>query len=163
MPGGGTALGFAYFAAAKFIGYTAFCHWIIEPRALAASSPTLPSSTLSISTNAIEVAELPSAFHAGAARTAIGVAAGSASGLLIFSGFLDHLGNDTVAISIFFALLIPIRILEWRLLLWWMYREFPFASSTRWKLVTFGIVTSFALDALGMFTAFVMPGGIWIC
>ncbi len=34
MPAGGTAIGFAYFAVAKFLGYTAFCQWVVEPRIL---------------------------------------------------------------------------------------------------------------------------------
>ena len=156
MPGGGTPLGFAYFAAAKFIGYSAFCRWVIEPRAAAFHSR-------SHITDATAFAELPSAFKAGAARTAIGILAGTASGLLLFHGFLDHLGNSAMPVVIFFALLIPIRVFEWRLLLWWMYREFPFTLPTRLMLIGFGILTSFALDVIGILAAFVIPGGAWIC
>jgi len=154
MPGGGTPLGFAYFAAAKFIGYTAFCRWVIEPRAV--------SSPFSI-TDAIASVQPPSAFKAGAARTAIGILAGTVSGLLLFYGFLDHLGNSAMPVVIFFALLIPIRVIEWRLLLWWMYRDFPFTRRARGILVTLGILASFTLDAIGIAAAFVVPGGAWIC
>ena len=154
MPGGGTPLGFAYFAAAKFIGYTAFCRWAIEPRAVA--------SSFSIA-DVIASVQPPSAFKAGAARTAIGILAGTVSGLLLFYGFLDRLGNSMTPLVIFFALLVPIRVLEWRLLLWWIYRDFPFTRRTRGVLVTFGILTSFVLDAIGIAAAFVIPGGAWIC
>jgi len=44
-----------------------------------------------------------------------------------------------------------------------MYRQFPISSNTRGKLITFGILVSFALDAIGILGAFVLPGGIWIC
>jgi hypothetical protein len=44
-----------------------------------------------------------------------------------------------------------------------MYREFPFSPGTRGRLVTLGILTSFALDAIGILAALVIPGGIWIC
>lgn len=161
MPGGPAPFGFAYFAAAKFIGYTAFCRWVIEPRITA----SLPGSDYSSThfADAIAFSEPRSAFQAGAARTAIGIIAGTASGLLLFSGFLDHLHSERLAFAIFFALLIPIRIFEWRLLLWWMYREFPLASRSRAIVISFGIVTSFALDAVGFFAAFAIPGGAWIC
>jgi len=161
MPAGGTAIGFAYFAVAKFLGYTAFCRWVIEPRAITAGSAPLPASTPR--SGETETLEVPSAFQAGAARTLIGLAAGSVSGLLIFSGFLDHLHNDGLSMFIFFALLVPIRIGEWWFLLWWMYREFPIDPNTRGRLITFGILVSFALDAIGILAAFVLPGGIWIC
>jgi hypothetical protein len=45
MSAGPAAGGFAYFAIAKFIGYTAFCRWVIEPRLY--ENATLPASALS--------------------------------------------------------------------------------------------------------------------
>ena len=93
----------------------------------------------------------------------IGIVAGTASGLILFSGFLDHLHSDATRMAIFFGLLVPIRVVEWQLLLWWMYREFPFPRRTRAMLITFGILTSFVLDAIGIAAAFVIPGRAWIC
>jgi len=161
MPAGPAPGGFAYFAIAKFIRYTAFCRWMIEPRAIASVPVCDYSSTHFADSTAF--ADPPSAFQAGAARTVIGVLVGSVVGLSIFSGLLDRLPSNQTTTLIFFALLVPIRILEWRFLLWWMYREFPFSPGTRGRLVTLGILTSFALDAIGILAALVIPGGIWIC
>jgi hypothetical protein len=44
-----------------------------------------------------------------------------------------------------------------------MYRDYPLSSNTRGKLITYGILASFALDAIGTLAALVLPGGIWIC
>jgi len=161
MPAGGTAVGFAYFAVAKFLGYTAFCRWVIEPRLL--KSIATPSPTSFLFPAAVISPRLPSEFQAGAARTVIGVGAGTLAGLSFFSGIpgLDRHG-DIVTI-IFFALLVPIRVGEWWFLLWWMYRDFPLSSNTRGRIITYGILVSFALDAVGILAAFFLPGGVWIC
>ena len=161
MPAGGTAVGFAYFAVAKFLGYTAFCRWVIEPRLLkstATSSPTISRSPADVTS-----AEPPSALQAGAARTVIGIAAGALAGLSFFSGIPGLENHGAIVTIIFFALLVPIRIGEWWFLLWWMYRDFPLSNNTRGTIITFGILVSFALDAIGILAAFVLPGGIWIC
>jgi hypothetical protein len=162
MPAGGTALGFAYFAVSKFLGYTAFCRWVIEPRLLASAVSTASASTLLPPEDDLSV-NFPSAFQAGAARTLIGILAGSLAGLLFFSGIPGLNNESNWPTIIFFALLIPIRIGEWWFLLWWMYRDFPTLPDTRGRLITFGILVSFALDAIGILAAFLMPGGIWIC
>ncbi|MBS1802668.1 MAG: hypothetical protein JST28_04845 [Acidobacteria bacterium] len=134
---------------------------MIEPRAIASASVSDYSSVHFADSTAF--ADPPSAFQAGAARTVIGVLVGSVAGLSIFSGLLDRLPSNQTTTLIFLALLVPIRILEWRFLLWWMYREFPFSSGTRRKIITLGILVSFALDVIGIFAALVIPGGIWIC
>lgn len=82
MSAGPAAGGFAYFAIAKFIGYTAFCRWVIEPRLY--ENATLPASALSAQPP--DSLQPVSAFQAGAARTVIGVLAGALAGLLYFSG-----------------------------------------------------------------------------
>lgn len=159
MPAGGTAVGFAYFAVAKFLGYTAFCRWVIEPRV---AQRAIVPSTLFPSEELVS-AKLPSAFEAGAARTVVGLVAGAPASLVFFFGIPGINKDSSLLTVIFFALLVPIRIGEWWFLLWWMYREFPLAFAARGRIITFGILVSFALDAIGIFAAFVLPGGIWIC
>jgi hypothetical protein len=39
----------------------------------------------------------------------------------------------------------------------------PFKEALGWKLITFGLLVSFALDAVGIIAAFVFPGGMWVC
>jgi len=56
-----------------------------------------------------------------------------------------------------------VRVFEWWLLLRWIYRGFPLNRRQRNGLIAGGIVTSFALDALGIAAAFVLPGGMWVC
>ena len=136
-------MGFAYFAVAKFLGYTTFCRWVIERRLL--MSMAAPSPTSLLPPTEVISAKLPSEFQAGAARTVIGVTAGALAGLAFFSGIpgLDH--HSGIVTIIFFALLVPIRIGEWWFLLWWMYRDFPLSSNMRGRIITFGILVSFAL------------------
>lgn len=147
MPAGPEPLGFAYFAATKLVGYTAFCRWAIEPQ-LYKMEGALPP--------------IPSAWKAGAVRTGIGVAIGVTVGLAFWSvpWFATH---DFVATPLFFSLLIPIRIFEWWLLLRWIYGHFQLSRLQRNSLIAGGIATSFALDAVGVFTAIVVPGGMWVC
>jgi hypothetical protein len=71
--------------------------------------------------------------------------------------------HDSFAIGFFFAMLLPVRVLEWRLLLRWICGKFSFSRHQQVGLVTGGIATSFALDVAGIFLAFVMPGGMWVC
>jgi hypothetical protein len=91
------------------------------------------------------------------------VLAGALAGLLYFSGIRALNNGSGLVTYLFFALLVPIRICEWWFLLWWMYRDYPLSSNTRGKLITYGILASFALDAIGTLAALVLPGGIWIC
>jgi len=50
MPAGGTTMGFVYFAAAKYAGYTAYCRWAIQPQIQTESAdqekslPAIPSA-----------------------------------------------------------------------------------------------------------------------
>jgi len=173
MPAGPSELGFAYFLAAKFAGYTAFCHWVAGPRIAAltgSESRLVPASTsplgaaLADSGNEAQsstVPTIPSAAKAGVVRTLIGLAAGAMVGL----GFwrIPPLANFDLATPVFFALLVPVRVGEWALLYWWIYKIHPFAEPAGRKLITFGILTSFALDFVGIVAAWVLPGGMWVC
>lgn len=153
MPAGGAPLGFVYFALTKFAGYTAFCRWGIQPQmeyALASGESETP-------------ARVPAAWKAGAARALIGVGIGAVVGLAFWRiPFLARNEND-FSDYLFFSFLIPVRVFEWWLLLHWIYKTAPLSSKTRAVLIVVGILVSFALDAIGVAAAFVIPGGMWVC
>jgi hypothetical protein len=139
---GPAPLGFAYFAGVKFVGYSAAA--LVLRRAY--KTPA----------NALKV---------GLTRTGIGLVAG-----ILFGGasilISTHLQNEWpgwVTVSIFFGFLIPIRLAEWSLLI---HIFFDRGLMQRDKLLDFaalGTFWSFALDAVGIVAAFVVPGGFWIC
>jgi hypothetical protein len=148
MPAGPGALGFVYFAAAKLVGYTAFCRFAIEPQFE--------------KDDAALTAPLPNAWKAGAVRTAIGVAIGAAVGLGYWAAPWAAKHSDVVTMY-FFVLLIPVRYFEWWLLLKWIYPKHELSSYRRAGVIMAGVLASFAVDALGVGAAFVLPGGIWVC
>jgi hypothetical protein len=174
MPAGPSELGFVYFAAAKLVGYTAFCKWVIAPQlasteggasnALSASGSDTGLILNSIDADASEGRDpiLPSAWKAGAIRTLIGVVVGAVVGLAFWRipYFANH---DLFDNGMFFVIPVPVRVAEWWLLLAWVYWAFPISGSWRMAIIGEGIVGSFALDALGVIFAFVMPGGRWVC
>jgi hypothetical protein len=149
MPAGPSELGFVYFAAAKLAGYTAFCKWVVTPQ-------------LSYAYAGDSSRESPSAWKAGSARTLIGVGIGVVLGLAFWRipYFANHDFYDN---GVFFLVLLPVRIGEWWLLLRWIYRDFPVSPRRRAAIIAEGIVASFVLDLVGVFTAFVAPGGMWVC
>jgi len=147
MPAGPAELGFVYFAAAKLVGYTAFCRWAIEPQ---------------LSNAGVDLPPIPSVWKAGAVRTFIGVGIGVTLGLGFWNvpWFAHH---DLVGEPLFFLILVPVRVFEWWLLLRWIYRKHPLRRGQRIGLVVSGIVVSFVIDALGLVAAWVLPGGMWVC
>jgi hypothetical protein len=169
MPAGPGPMGFVYFAAAKFVGYTAFCHWVVNPAFVNAGTHEVrtdvvdsgrPFSDASPATD--HKRDAPLSVKAGVVRTLIGLAVGAAVGLGFWTipYFSTH---DTAGTVLFFALLVPVRVGEWALLFWWIYGMRPFKEALGWKLITFGLLVSFALDAVGIIAAFVFPGGMWVC
>lgn len=140
MPAGYGALGFAYFAAAKFAGYTSFCRWGVQPAAEKSSHGE---------------SGIPSAWWAGAARTLIGVTTG-ATVILGFWSISWWGRHETAASVLFWTLLVPVRTGEWWLLLRWVYGKGRFGRGATVELVGAGIAVSFALDLLGIVAA-------WVC
>jgi hypothetical protein len=147
MPAGPSELGFVYFAAVKYAGYSAFCRVVVQPQCLDRDDNSV---------------RIPSPWKAGAVRTLIGLAVGAVFGLEFWKipYFAHHDPWDT---PIFFLVLIPIRVAEWWLLLRWIYGQFRFSSREYLVPIVIGTVTSFALDGLGILAAFVLPGGAWVC
>lgn len=135
MPYGRTTLGIACFAAVKLAGYS-WMGWNI---------------------NRSEGVSRPHPLLVGSVRTAIGIAAGVSYGWSV-----DHfaIGNQGVA---FYVGLLPIRIVEWLFLLWLFNGDRPHVGHNRTRHPVGGVLLSYLLDIPAMLTAFVVPGGFWIC
>jgi hypothetical protein len=138
MPGGATALGYAYFAGIKAGGYTLYAKELNRRY-----DPSVP----------------PSVWKVGLTRTAIGMIVGAVYfGLisLVSERLADALG------ATFLIGLIPFRIFEWYFLIWLFYRM-EMERKGYCSPIVWGVIVSFVLDAIGIVAAFVIPGGFWIC
>lgn len=140
MPGGPTPLGFAYFLGVKFVGYT------IRGLALRTAYPTVYKNV----------------WRVGATRTAIGLGAGLLYGALWIYVLPRTLINDSAFIW-YFAGLLPVRFAEWTWLLTIFFDKHLSERAKAIKAVGGGTVWSYCLDAIGVFAAFAIPGGAWIC
>jgi hypothetical protein len=133
MAAGPGPTAFVVFAAIKFAGYS------------------LAASALNRAYNRTDLR----AMKVGATRTGIGVAAGVTFGLgCLYTPLPEWL---------YFAALIPIRVLEWGLLIRLFYEPRFLATGRSWKWTGAGIIWSFLLDLIAIGTALVVPGGIWVC
>jgi hypothetical protein len=135
MPGAPTELGFVYFVGVKLAGYTLFA-WKLR---------------------LVFVRPGKSAFLVGVTRTAIGVVAGAA-----FAGLWGLYRADDNTLY-WFATLLPVRVLEWGLFIRLFFEPTWFASGRTWTMIAFGTVVSYTLDLIGVASAFVLPGGFWVC
>jgi hypothetical protein len=134
MPAGSTAIGYAAFGAVKLVGYSASAFWFRRRN----RRPDLSPLTF------------------GLARTALGIAAGASVGLVV--GWLQ-----VSSIALFLGALLPVRIFEWLWVFRWFFRTPITLVGPRAIDAIAGTVWSYALDAVGIFLAFVVPGGFWIC
>jgi hypothetical protein len=93
----------------------------------------------------------------GAVRTVIGLGAGLGVGYV--ADQLEILRSEFG----FYALLAPVRICEWLLLLALFFRRPEWDWSRSLKLAALGTVWSYVLDIPAIMAVFVIPGGAWIC
>ena len=136
MPGGGGPTAFVAFGAVKYAGYS------------------LAGFTL----NRVYSLTDRNALLVGAVRTAIGLAAGFAFGsIFLWGAFARNME------WLFFAGLVPVRILEWGLLIRLFYEPRFLVTGRAWRWSLAGLGWSFLLDIIGILLALVVPGGIWIC
>ena len=134
MPAGPAPLGLACFAAVKFVGYTVAASFIKRRIPDSSASPWL----------------------VGGVRTVIGLGAGVGVGYV--ADQLQILRSEFG----FYALLAPVRICEWLLLLGLFFRrDWDWPRSL--KLAALGTVWSYVLDIPAIMAVFVIPGGAWIC
>ena len=145
MAFGPEPLGFAYFAAVKLVGYSAYAAILNRTETISQAS-----------------CRIPAPWKSGLVRTGIGVAVGTAVGLSFWKllpsgGWLEAHGG-----AVFLWGLVPVRVLEWYSFFWLLYRNCHLRGSNIAVFIVLGIVTSFLLDVVGMFTMFGL-GGVWIC
>jgi hypothetical protein len=134
MPAGPLPLGLAYFAAVKLVGYTGAASFIKWWIPGSSASPWL----------------------VGGVRTVIGLGAGIGGAFLA-----SQLGLLRSEVG-FYALLAPIRMCEWLILLRLFFHH-DWNSSRSLKLAALGTVWSYVLDIPAIVAVFVIPGGVWIC
>jgi hypothetical protein len=141
-------IGFAAFTGVKLIGYT--------------------GAAMFLQRKYEEVAQLAVPENLGKPRPNPFVFGGLRTGLGIFAGALWSLVWATIAPSAvgvagFYLSLIPVRMLEWSLMIW-IFHERKYRN--RLRLTSYsarGIVWSYVLDAPAVAGVFVIPGGMWIC
>jgi|SRR5579863_2115003 hypothetical protein len=145
MAGAPTPMGFVYFTAVKAVGYTA------------------ASVVLKIGYGLRGLPE-PRIWAVGLTRTGIGLAAGAMYGglwILVLNG-INSSGGEGYA-AFFYLFLLPIRLVEWILLIWLFFDRGLHHRIRMWKYAAFGTICSYALDAIGVGAALVLPGGFWVC
>ena len=103
----------------------------------------------------------------GAARTAIGVAAGLAYGALCIrvleKALIPRVAEIAMLSIYYFALLVPRRVAEWGFTIWLFFGRGLHDKRKLVKWIVLGIICSYLLDAIGFLGAFAVPGGFWIC
>lgn len=134
MPFGPGPVGFIAFVVVKLGGY--------------AGAARMLGRSYQVPTNSWKV---------GAVRTAIGLAAGTAY-FGVWS--LTNFAPDPV---LWFVGLLPIRVVEWAVLLRLFFEKTFLGSSRSWKYSVYGSAWSYALDFVSVAAAFVIPGGVWVC
>lgn len=145
MAGAPTFAGFAYFAGVKAAGYTA-------------------ASVVLKRGYGLRDSPKPSVWSVGLARTGIGIGVGLLYGglwLLVLNRFFSDAGVGTGVL--YYVLLLPVRLAEWSILISIFFDPGLHDRSRLWKYAAFGTICSYALDAIGVGAAFVLPGGIWVC
>ncbi len=59
--------------------------------------------------------------------------------------------------------LVPVRVLEWYFFWWLLYRACRLQLKHIGLIIALGVEVSFLLDAVGIFTMLIAPGGAWVC
>ena len=139
MPGGPLLPGFAAFGAVKFAGYTGAA-WVLNRKL----QPPAPRSPLIV----------------GATRLGIGLVAGLSYGAF-FTWAAPPMHNEQ-ELWFFFGLLVPIRLVEWYILLRLFFSR-ELHGRVPWGWMVAGSALSYVLDLIGVSAAFVVPGGVWLC
>jgi len=139
MPGGMSdpIAGYATFAVVKLAGYSVAGYVLgkaySQPRANAAVS--------------------------GLTRTVIGLVVGAAYGSAM-ALLATQVG--AAGLVIFLVGLVPVRLGEWRVLLWLYYDRALAERRKDWGWATAGTAWSFVLDVPALFGA-IVTAGVWIC
>jgi hypothetical protein len=138
MPAGPSIIGGATFLAIKFLGYR---YAGVKLNAAYAEIPPVP----------------PNLF--GAIRAGLGLIVGVGFAVTAMQWNVSH------AEILWFVLLLPVRLLEWSLVIWIFYeRKLGRVNHARFtRCVMVGSLWSFILDLPATLSMIVVPGGMWIC
>jgi hypothetical protein len=138
MPGGlsNSVNGYLVFGAVKLAGYS-LVGWYLNRK--------YASATVSFAV-------------VGLTRTVIGMLFGAGLALLSFP-FVMFGG---LGILIYLVGLIPVRLIEWWIIIWLFYDRPMMTKQKDWQNVVLGTAWSFALDIPALI-GFVATGGFWIC
>jgi hypothetical protein len=103
--------------------------------------------------------ETPSVNHFafGAARTIPGIIAG-----VSFASLTEDMEIARSELG-FFLWLLPVRLLEWLLVIWLFFQYKQVHASRLVKHSFLGALWSYVLDAPAIGSVFVVPGGMWVC
>lgn len=94
----------------------------------------------------------------GITRTVIGMLFGAGLALLAFP-FVMFGG---LGILIYIVGLVPVRLVEWWIIIWLFYDRSMMTKQRDWQYVGLGTAWSFTLDIPALI-GFVATGGFWIC
>jgi len=128
-------MGLLYFAGIKLAGYTAMAYWLRSRYPRPSASPWI----------------------VGSVRTLIGIVAGIG---VVFAA--ERIGFDAPSWG-FYAVMLPVRIAEWLLLLKLFYErgDWRWGRALGWAGI--GYLASCLLDLPAVASALLLPGGVWIC
>src|SRR5690349_16594075 len=143
MPFGPEPLGLAYFAGVKLVCYSVYGAFLNKEFS--------------------QRPELPKAWKAGLVRTAIGIGVGAVVGIGFWKLVPHFQWLSAHANGLFWLSLVPVRVAEWYLFLWLLYRKCALDLAQTVYAISGGIFASFVLDAVGVFTMLIAPGGAWVC
>ena len=138
MPAGvnNPVIGYFGFCAVKFVGYS------VAGRFISRSYQRIDRSALIV----------------GGVRTLIGMAAGAAYYVL----WRLMPGVEAAGAIGFLGGLLPVRLIEWWLLLWLFYDRPLQQRSKDWRTVGLATLWSYILDVPAI-VGFLVTGGVWIC
>ena len=129
MPMGPAPLGLLYFAGVKLAGY----------------------SVAGYQLNRFIVSPHPRPIVFGLARTALGLVAGVSFGFLVLK---FGLGKSE---PLFYVALLPVRVAEWLLILWYFYFGAGFSRRRLLRFTAARTVWSYRLDLPAIFAVFTLP------
>ena len=139
MPGGPSVtapFGLAVFAAVKLVGYSAYALYL----------------------NRLFPENRRNALYVGFCRTAIGLGFGT---VLALFGLVAAIFAGPVGIGVYVIGLIPLRVLEWWIIISEMY-DIEWRTADVKKSLAFGVLTSFLLDAPAL-AGLIATDPFWIC
>jgi len=93
----------------------------------------------------------------GLARIALGLAAGVSFALLALK---FGLGKSE---PLFYVALLPVRVGEWLLILWYFYRQANLSRRRKLAFAAAGTAWSYMLDLPAVFAVFAIPGEVSVC